>query len=114
VIFQNLNTKKGNKMKKMILKLTLITGVLFSSNVFSAEFRSHEYCDQLATIGMNAYKTKMQGHSLSDVTNAISNTLKGDDQKTKAANGVAIAIYGDNSITSTSEAYSIVYNSCKR
>lgn len=90
---------------------------MFSFGVSSAsaqEFGSHEYCDQLAEIGMNAYNAKKQGHSLSDVTTTVTYVLQDDVQKRTAAVGVITAIYGDASIVSASSAYSIVYNTCKQ
>lgn len=94
--------------------MSLLLCVFFATAVSSAEFGSHEYCNELADVGMNAYKAKQEGNSLSDVITLISHILKDDAKKSTAANGVVMAIYGDASISSASEAYSIVYKSCRQ
>tara|TARA_R110002049_G_scaffold115222_1_gene267083 strand:+ start:1188 stop:1490 length:303 start_codon:yes stop_codon:yes gene_type:complete len=99
---------------KKVISVTLLSLSLFSGTVVSAGFGSHEYCDQLATIGKNAYNTKVAGNSMSQVLSNIGYILQDDPQKKNAAQGVVVAIYGDNSISSASEAYSIVYESSKQ
>ena len=99
-------------MKTNALLLLCISMVLVGE-AHSADFRSHAYCDQLATIGMTTYNAKREGHSLSTLISVVSDGLNHDKYKQTAAIGVATAIYGDASISSGSQAYSIVYDSCK-
>lgn len=75
-------------------------------------FSSTKECAQLAEIGVNAYKSKVDGHSLTKVTDAINYILIDNKQKRDIANGVVISIYGDSSIKSSSEAYERVLSVC--
>lgn len=74
---------------------------------------SHPYCDQLADIGRNTLNAKRDGHSLSEVL-AIINRILSDSPNKDAAQGVVIAIYGDNSINTAGRAYDIVYGACRK
>lgn len=110
-----------NRMKptRAFLTLALLgattTGTLVLPPPAAAqEFGSAEYCDQLADIGAKAYRTKVDGHSLSAVLRAIGPKLAHDPQKKDAAEGVVIAIYGDSSIRSAADAYTTVFSACKR
>lgn len=78
------------------------------------EFGSAVYCSQLADIGANAYRTKIEGHPMASVHQKIGYILSDNPQKKQAAQGVVIAIYGDGSIKSPKQAYNIVYSACKR
>jgi len=71
-------------------------------------------CFQLADIGQKAYQAKQEGQSLTKIISAIDYILKDDPRKNQLAQGVVIAIYGDNSIKSSSEAFSITYNACPK
>lgn len=75
---------------------------------------SAEYCNQLAEIGANAYRTKAEGYSLSQVLNLVGQGLAHDPQKQRAAQGVVTAIYGDASIKSPSAASKVVFSACRR
>lgn len=93
----------------------LFSALVFISNAaFSQQIGSSTYCSQLADIGANAFNTKKAGHSLNYVLTAIGSMLAHDPQKKRAAEGTVIAIYGDNSIRSATEARQIVYTACKR
>ena len=95
--------------------VTLLMVLLIISTTSSAEeFRSASYCNQLADIGANAYRTKKEGHPLGTVLQKVGYILSDDPQKKEAAQGVVTAIYGDGSIRSAKQAYSIVYSACKR
>lgn len=93
--------------------LSFCIAIVLVGQAHSAEFRSHTYCDQLATIGKAAYDTRAAGYSLSEMSYVVSEGLKHDKHRQTAAVGVVSAIYGDASISSGSQAYSIVYDSCK-
>ena len=93
--------------------LSFCISIVLVGQTHSADFRSHTYCDQLATIGKTAYDTRTAGLSLSEITYVVSEGLNHDKHRQTAAIGVVSAIYGDASISSGSQAYSIVYDSCK-
>jgi hypothetical protein len=95
-------------------KVLVLTGMLSVGNAYAGDMGSASYCSQLAEIGANAYQTKQAGYSMSEVLQKVGYVLKSDTQKQNAAQGVIIAIYGDSSIRSSSQAYSAVYKACKR
>ena len=95
-------------------KILVLIGMLSIGNSYARDMGSASYCSQLAEIGANAYQTKQAGYSMSEVLQKVGYALKGDTQKQSAAQGVIVAIYGDASIRSSSQAYSNVYRACKR
>jgi hypothetical protein len=95
-----------------LFAVILTAGV--STSAVSQEFGTDQYCMQLANIGANSYQAKKDGHSMGQVLQTIGNVLRGNPQKRDAAQGVVIAVYGDNSIRSSSAAYNIVYSACKQ
>ncbi|MCC4115287.1 hypothetical protein LLG90_07995 [Aromatoleum toluclasticum] len=97
-----------------IVGIAVVTALLLPTPATAQKFGSTEYCKQLADIGANAYRTKADGHSLSSVLNVIGPMLAHDPQKKQAAEGVVIAIFGDSSIRSSSQAYSTVFSVCRR
>ena len=84
--------------------------VIFSNN---SNATTIEDCLSLANIGGKAVEVRTSGGSLSQLLSALSTINGGDKQRIEFAKGIAIAVYGDNSITTFSEGYNIVFDSCK-
>ena len=87
---------------------------LASTAVHAQEFRSHQFCSDLAEIGASAYNVKRAGYSMAEVLNKVSPMLAHDKQKRTAAEGVIMIIYGDSSIRSAKQARKIVYSGCRQ
>jgi hypothetical protein len=92
---------------------TLVLATVLPWAAAAQGFRSPAYCAQLADIGSNAYRTKVDGYPMNAVLQQIGFILADDLQKKQAAQGVVIAIYGDASIKSRKQAYDTVYRACK-
>lgn len=99
---------------KLFSILFLLTVSMVVNNSHAADYRSTEYCAQLADIGKKVYLAKQDGHSLSAISSTVSNGLAHDKGRQTIAVGVVMSVYGDSSITSSSEAYQIVFDSCSR
>jgi hypothetical protein len=106
-------TKKDLGVKKSTLAFILIFGFLPLTTV-AQDFGSPQYCSQLANIGANAVRTKLDGYPLSQILQAVGELLAHDQQKRVAAEGVVRIVYGDSSLKSPQEAYDAVYSSCLR
>lgn len=104
----------GSPIIVALVGIAAVTALLLPTPAAAQKFGSAEYCKQLAEIGANAYRTKVDGHSMSTVLGVIGPMLAHDPQKKQAAEGVVIAIYGDSSIRSSSQAYSTVFSACKQ
>ena len=96
------------------VKVSIFVSLLAIGHAYAGDEGSSTYCSQLAEIGANAYQTKQAGYSMGEVLQKIGDGLRSDAQKKTAAQGVVVAVYGDASIRSASQAYGIVYNACKR
>ena len=98
-----------------MFKLIIISSLFYiACNAQAQAFRSEAYCQQLADIGANTFNAKQSGNTLNSVRGVIQSVLVSEPQKLQAADGVVLAIYGDGSIKSASQARNIVYSSCKR
>lgn len=75
---------------------------------------SDTYCSQLADVGRTAFNAKQEGHGIDAVISVVRNGLAHDPRRQTAAEGVVLVIYGDSSISSGMEAYSHVYEACRR
>lgn len=75
---------------------------------------SDTYCSQLASIGRTAFNAKQEGHGIDAVVSVVRDGLAHDRRRQTAAEGVVLVIYGDSSISSGMEAYSHVYEACRR
>lgn len=69
-------------------------------------------CSALAEIAEQAYYAKISGHSMRELTQAIEAKAEGDTYSAMMAEGVIIAIYGDGSISSASQARAAAYGAC--
>ena len=69
-------------------------------------------CEMLATIGAGVLTAKQGGHTLETVLATA--VMPGQPEKTGMAQGVAMAIYGDRSITSPAMARAAVMKACSR
>ena len=97
------------------MKLALFAAIsLLPLAAVAQEFGSAAYCGQLAEIGSNAYRTKKDGYPMKEVLQKVGALLADNPKKKQAAQGVVIAVYGDDSIVSAKQAYDIVYSACKR
>ena len=76
-------------------------------------FHSEAGCRQLSDIAANAYTTKSEGHSLQEVLVNIKMVDIPDSQRRVAVEGIVVAIYGDDSLSSRADAYNSVYSACK-
>ena len=97
-------------MRSLAISLVAMLPLLVNAQ----EFRSKEYCAQLGDIGANAFRTKQEGHSLESALQKVGYVLADNPQKKQAAQGVVIAIYGDGSIKSASQARSTVLSACNK
>lgn len=70
-------------------------------------------CSEMGEVAANIYDVKRDGYSMSQALNAISGASGGDAQKATLLQGVAIAIYGDSSISSRRAAYNVAYSACQ-
>jgi hypothetical protein len=93
---------------------TFLSIILFIGETQTAEFRNPEYCQMLGEVGKNTYIAKEDGHSLYDVLQAVQNIFGNDEQNRTMVTGVVTVIFGDDSISSSADAFNVVYNSCKR
>ena len=68
-------------------------------------------CEALGDVGSKAFFAKVGGHSLNTALSVA--VIPGRPTDTKMAQGVVLAIYGDNAIQSSSQARSIAVGACK-
>ena len=68
-------------------------------------------CEALGDVGSKAFIAKVGGHSLNTALSVA--VIPGRPTDTKMAQGVVLAIYGDNAIQSSSQARSIAVGACK-
>lgn len=102
-------------MKAYVLNIIVFSSLLFTNCYAHAQaFRSEAYCQQLADIGANTFNAKQTGNTLNSIRGVIQSVLISEPQKLQAADGVVIAVYGDSSIKSASQARNVVYGSCRR
>lgn len=88
--------------------------VLAVCSVLTASQQAHALsytCAEAADFAQKVYDTKKEGHSLSDVLRAISQNSGGDIQKETLLQGIAMAIWGDRTLT-RQKAYSNTYEAC--
>lgn len=98
----------------MLKVVSLLMLLCFCLPVCAQAFRSETYCRQLADIGGKTFNVKKSGGSLGSILQQVRYVLASEPQKLQAAEGVIVAIYGDGSIKSASQAYGIVYSTCKQ
>lgn len=68
-------------------------------------------CYEVGNIAVKVYDAKQAGNSLRAILAAIAQTSAGDEAKATLLTGIAMAVYGDNSLT-RSKAYDVAYESC--
>lgn len=79
----------------------------------SDEIGSHKYCNDLGIVGQEVFSAREDGVPFENVFRIMTSGLSHNPQKKAAAESVAIAIFGDSSIVSRSQAYDIVYTACR-
>ena len=74
----------------------------------------NQYCGKLAQIGASAWRTRTDGYPMERVLTEV-NTILGAKPKTlEDAHEVIVAIYADQSVNSSQQAYTKVYEDCRQ
>lgn len=73
-----------------------------------------KYCGKLAQIGASAWRTRSDGYPMDRVLSEVNTILSAKPQTLEDAHEVIVAIYADQSVSSSQQAYAKVYEDCRQ
>jgi hypothetical protein len=86
----------------------------FSNPVFTPAATDEQYCGKLAQIGASAWRTRTDGYPMDRVLTEVNAILSTKPDTRDDAQEVIVAIYADQSVNSSRQAYSKVYEDCRQ
>ena len=86
----------------------------FSQTNPALALATEQYCGKLAQIGASAWRTRTDGYPMDKVLTEVNTILSGKPDILQDAHQVISAIYADSAVSSAKQAYTQVYEGCRK